>query len=270
MKKLLRSRLNSQAQRGRLNNRLRKFAFETFEQRILLDGGLANSVVSEVERQEILAGLAQVASWSDSLSSTGRLSQPIALVNQSIGESVGFRTLLETQLIAPVSAATAGGVGTTSDAIVAALKSLTFNSASVRVTVDPLSVTGGRLTDVSGDEFQFSLAFDAVRTISTGLNLGQQVADAGISLDPAARVSLDASLRFIFTFGVNLTPGLPTNQRFFIRPQTISLGEMVHEASFTAPAKVGLLATLLLCGKASQEHPLVDRGIVNRARTRSL
>ena len=175
-----------------------------------------NSALSEVERQEVLAGLSQVAGWTESLSSTGRLSQPNAIINRSIGDSVGFRSLLETQLVAPLNLSTGGGAGTTSDAIVAALKSLTFNSPSVRITVDPLSVTGGRLTDVSGDELQFTLAFDAVRTISTGLNLGQQVTDAGLSLDPAARVSLDASLHFVFTFGVDL----PVEESDSVQPAT--------------------------------------------------
>ncbi len=254
MKRLLRSRstrtLFSKPKpcRALLDKRIRQLTFETFEQRLLLDGGLVNSVLTETQRQQILTGLGQVASWTDSLSTTGRLGQPVAVINQSIGQSVGLRSILETQLITPVNVATGGGVGTTTDAIVTALKGLSFNSSGLAITVNPASVTGGLLTGGGDNELQFNLTFDAVRTSSMGLNLGQQVVDAGLTLDSAARVSLNSTLHFVLTFGVDLTVGIPPDQQFFIRSQSLALGSSVHTTTLSTPAKIGLLGAAISNG----------------------
>ena len=125
------------------------------------------------------------------------------------------------------------------------------------VTVNPASVSGGLLGTAQGDELQFNLVFDAVRTDQVGVDLGSNVQNAGLQLDPSLRVTLHSELRFDFTFGFDMAPGLNAAEAFFVRVNALTLGETIHETNLNMPAKVGLLGgqvqggTLELAGAVS-------------------
>ena len=125
------------------------------------------------------------------------------------------------------------------------------------VTVNPASVSGGLLSTAQGDELQFNLVFDAVRADQVGIDLGSNVQNAGLKLDPSTRATLNSDLHFDFTFGVDLTPGLNAAEAFFVRVNALTLGETIHETNMNTPAKVGLLGgqvqggTLDLAGAVS-------------------
>src|SRR5204862_3092369 len=109
------------------------------------------------------------------------------------------------------------------------------------VTVDPASVSGGLLTSAQGDEFQFNLTLDATRTRQVGLDLGANVLNAGFHVDPATTVLLNSSLHFVFTFGIDLRPGLNPGDAFFVRVSALGESLAVHKSNLNSTALVGLL-----------------------------
>src|SRR6185369_13683107 len=137
----------------------------------------------------------------------------------------------------PLAAAPAA----TTDALVNALKGLSTTVSGLVVTVDPTSVSGGLLPSAQGDELQFNLTLDATRTRQAGLDLGANVLNAGLHLDPATTVPLTSSLHFGFTFGIDLRPGLNAGESFFVRVNTLGESVVVHKSNLNASAQVGLL-----------------------------
>src|SRR5207244_178387 len=113
--------------------RLRRVIFEQLEQRLPLDGGLASATLSSAQRQALLDGLNGVASWTDSLESFNKLAQQVSLVDTSIGQELAVHSLLQNQLIAPLTAASLP----TSDALVAVLNGLSITAGDLTVTVNP-------------------------------------------------------------------------------------------------------------------------------------
>ena len=231
----------------------RRLLFEPLESRIVLDGGLANAALSNAQQQTLRDGLQGLAAWTDTLSSFNKVGQPLAIIDKSIGQELALRSLLQNRLIAPLTAVPA----TSSDNLVNLLKGLSSSSPDLTVTVNPASVSGGLLSSAQGDELQFNLVFDAVRTDQVGIDLGSNVRNAGLELDPSTRATLNSDLHFDFTFGVDLTPGLNAAEAFFVRVNALTMGETIHETNVNTPAKVGLLGgqvqggTLDLAGAVS-------------------
>ncbi len=224
--------------------RRRQLRFEFLENRLLLDGELGNVLLTPGQRQALLDGLQGVAVWSDSLAGHQRAAQPIALVGKSIGQELAMRGILQNQLVQRVAAASIPNT----NALVDVLKNLSSTVGDLAVTVDPATVKGGLLTSPGGDELQFSLTFDAVRTRATGFDLGMHAQQAGLSLDASARANVRTDLRFDFTFGFDLTPGLPAAEAFFIRVNSLSLGQRVQETNWNVPGKVGILGVQVQAG----------------------
>lgn len=52
---------------------------------------------------------------------------------------------------------------------------------------------------------------------------------------------LRSDFHFDFTFGFDLTPGLSASEAFFVRVNSFSMGDSIHETSLNTPAKIGLL-----------------------------
>ena len=170
----------------------RRLVFEPLESRIVLDSGLANVALSSVQQQTLLDGLQGLAAWTDTLSSFNKVGQPLAIIDKSIGQELALRSLLQNQLIAPLNAAPA----TSTDNLVNLLKGLSSSSPDLTVTVNPAGVSGGLLSSAQGDELQFNLVFDAVRTDQVGIDLGSNVRNAGLELDPSTRATLNSESAF--------------------------------------------------------------------------
>src|SRR5436190_2850008 len=217
--------------------RIRRVIFEQLECRLLLDGGLTSAALSVAQRQQLLDGLTAVAAWTDTLGNSSKLAQQVSIVDTSIGQELAVRSLLQNQLIGPLTVAPAA----TTDAVVNALKGLSTTVGGLVVTVDPASVSGGLLTSAQGDELQFNLTLDATRTRQVGLDLGANALNAGLHLDSSTTVPLTSSLHFVFTFGIDLRPGLNAGDAFFVRISALGESVAVHKSNLNATAQVGLL-----------------------------
>src|SRR6185369_11061653 len=117
--------------------RFRRVIFEQLECRLPLDGGLTSAALSSAQRQALLDGLAGLAAWTDSLGNYGKLAQQVSIVDTSIGQELGVRSLLQNQLIGPLATAPAA----TTDALVNVLKGLSTTVGGLVVTVAPASVS---------------------------------------------------------------------------------------------------------------------------------
>ncbi len=232
-------RIASQKRRRRhgfQKTRRRQLVYEFFESRLMLDGELTNSALSALQRQTLLDGLSQVATWSGQLEQSSQLGLNLAALNKTLGQSVQLSNGIATGMVSPL----ASQPSINTDQFVQAIKGLT--NAVTGITVNPANVTGGRLSSPQGDEIQFNLKLELSRSTLVGLNLGQQLTDTGLKLDAPIQVPQSSNASFTFTFGLDLAPGLSAAQSFFIRPQALSLSTAVNASSISANAKLGLLA----------------------------
>ena len=132
----LRQRIRS-CDKRLLDVRRRRFLrFEQLEDRLLLDGGLANVALSAAQRQALVNGLQSVTTWFDTLSSFNKIAQPISIVDKSIGQELGLGSILQNQLTNRLASTSA----TTTNDVVNTLKGLSATAAGLTVTVNPVSL----------------------------------------------------------------------------------------------------------------------------------
>ncbi len=221
---------------------------ESLEARLLLSGDPINAPLSSVQRQALIAGLTDVANWTGSMASTQQLNLPLALVGQSIRQLANPSQMISTGIIAELNNTTQSALNT--DQFVAAIQNLSRTAGDLTITVNPANVTGGLVSSGLQNELQFQFAFEVVRQSSTNLaiDFGPSVAAMGWGLDGPLSLPLASRLQFGLTFGLDITPGLTSDQAFFIRPGSLSLGSSVNANNLNVPSKVGLLSASLIGG----------------------
>ncbi len=237
-------------------SRRREFAIELLETRLLLDADPINAPLSSAQRQSIISGLNDVASWASSLANTGQFATVLPLANQSIGQSANVGNMLTAGVVSYLDATSQSATNT--DQFVDAIEGLSRTAGELTIAVNPTSVTGGLVVDGPRTELQFTADFQVTRltNLNSKVDFGSSVANVGLSIDAELPIPIASQLSIAMTFGLDLTPGLTNDQSFFIRPTSLSLGTSVDTNSLAAPSKVGLLATQLIGGTIDMDARL--------------
>ncbi len=84
--------------------------------------------------------------------------------------------------------------------------------------------------------------------LSLAVNFGSNVEQAGLKIESALPLSVTSQLQFSLAFGLNLLPGLSSDEAFFIRPNNFSLGTSIDGTNLSGSSKIGLLASQLTGG----------------------
>ena len=132
------------------------------------------------------------------------------------------------------------------------------------IAVDPASVTGGIFTGPGRNELRFTANFNIQRQSSTvaPVDFGSNVPNAGLSIDSPLPLSTTSRLQFSVAFGLDLTPGLTSDQAFFIRPTNLTLSTSVDATNLSGNSKIGILATQLVGGNLDLDAS-VQVGFIN-------
>ena len=225
----------------------RILTFEVFEQRRLL-AGLINAPLTSVQRDALISGLTDVASWTQSETNTQQLNQPLAILNQSVSQLAQTQNMLQSGVIQPAVLAAQGATNT--DQFVAALAGLSHTQGDLTITVNPSSVVGGQQTTSLGDELMFSIVVDVRRQtpLNIPLSLGTGVQEAGLTAGSSVALQVESLLHFDFSFGIALDTNLASDQAFFLRPNSLTVGSSVNLSNLNLPAQIGMLDTQIVGG----------------------
>ncbi len=224
--------------------RRRLLVIETLENRL----PLAGDPLSASQRQELISGLGYLANWTDSLAGTQQLGFPLALSGKSVGELANLGQMINTGIVTHLNATSQQAVDT--DQFVTAIRGLSRTTGDLTITVNPASVTGGIVTGPGRNELQFAASFSIQRqnTSAVPVNFGTNVANAGLFVASSLPLTTTSQLQFTLAFGLDLRPGLTTDQSFFIRPSNLSIGTSIDAVSLTGDSKIGLLQAQLAGG----------------------
>jgi len=213
-----------------------KLLLEGLENRIA--PALVNYTLSDSQQEALVGGLQGIAQLGTNLDQYAQLGQMMSVVDQSLGSALNIGDILQNHLSIPLANVLPGGTATqNTDNVVTALTQLNYSANGLTVAVS--GVSGGE--NVSANEIQFNLVLDATRTTATNLDLGTGAAQYGLSVNSSASVQLTTRLAFGFTFGLDLTPGLPPSDQFFLSVQDLTASASAQLANANFGAEVGFL-----------------------------
>lgn len=207
----------------------------------------------------LLVGLQALVAWAEALDEFSYLGQPLPLVGLTVGEILDFGDLVRQVLKNPVETFLTTDLTPTTAELLGVLKGLSGNYGGLIVTVNPSNVSGGKFDAV--EEIRFDLSIQARRTErDLPLSLGADAAAYGISMDADIDVTFDTL--FDLAFGLDLTPGLPSTDRFFVEFQKLEISGGISTSSFASAVRVGLLEGTISGGVIDLELDL-DVNVVN-------
>ncbi len=217
--------------------------FEALEPRLLLSADLAPQAESQLQD-----GLAQLQTWAQTVGTVGELAKDIPGVGTTIGQAIDLAGVLQSRIVAPVTAYLDFAGTQTTDGVIAALESV----------LGAGTVTGDRY----GDEIRFDVVLDhtrqlADRPFALGATAGGLALTAGVD----GTIDVQADLDLNFSFGVNLADGLAPEERFFIRVNDFKAGASAN-ATLDFDLAVGFLGAHVT-GGTFVLNALLDVNIVN-------
>ena len=242
-------RRRSGAVRPAAKPRRQSFALEAIEPRVLM----SETPFSASQAAALTAGLQGLSTWADTLDHSGALAQSLptytqtdpnpAKIPDTLGDKVDVGTQVDTLLATPLKNYFAADPTPTLSELVTTLNA-----------VPHVSVTGS----ATGSEIALTVQLDAPVAPTTGKI---DVVDAanGIQAQTPLEVSVGEHLKFNFTFGLDLTPGLSASEAFFIRvpDNGLVLSAAGHKANIAGfDASVGFLDVTFGDGTANSKIDL--------------
>lgn len=208
-------RIQSPRPQHRGQRRRRRYSVERLENRVLLN--CVNAAITQAQKTALQTGLGGLVEWAQSLDEHGLVGQVLPVIGQALGQSNDIGQVLLDRFRTPIVNYFTGDPTPTTDELVAFIQNNLGGSANgVTVTVDP-GASGG-LCD--GTELAFTLGYHADRSLMAKPTLGPKGDALGITFDSS--VNFSADFDFLFTFGLDLTAGLPVADAFFIRDTSLS------------------------------------------------
>ena len=182
----------------RSKQRRHSVVFEQLEPRLLLSA----DPITEEQLQALQRGLEALADFGHRLDDFGDLDKTLPLVDASIGGALDVGDVLQMLLVTPASEYLQDDDTPTTDELAAALRGV-LASGTTELCVDAGFGVAGVL--VAQDELRFDVSFTATRSSDVSFDLGANAPSQGLRLDAPPTVSLETTLVFDFSFGVDLT-----------------------------------------------------------------
>src|SRR5688500_3869932 len=92
--------------------------------------------------------------------------------------------------------------------------------------------------------------------VTLPIDLGAAAAQLGVGVDAAATLALQAGLHFDFTLGIDLAPGLPAAEAFFIRVRELEATGKVQATDLDFGITAGFLAAGVQSGTVELDAAL--------------
>ena len=188
--------------------------------------------------EAILDGLSGLADFGDDVDSSSALSTQIPLLGKSVGDLVDVGGILRDRVLTPIEEFINSGDKPTTAQFIEALKGLGGTGNDVDISLDPTSITGG----LTGDELVFDLVFTATRTDTVSLDLGEEVADTGMSIEGSLETDVVTTFDFDVSFGVDINSLPSLSEAFFIRfNSTPTVSALIDTDSLAIAGQLGFL-----------------------------
>ncbi|MEY3231156.1 MAG: Bifunctional hemolysin/adenylate cyclase precursor, partial [Planctomycetota bacterium] len=201
---------------------------------------LGTSQIATIEQglqalRDTFADLAALGDWAASLPLI--TANDAARTPMTLGRALDLATLFDAQLITPVRTYLSQA-SPTSDGLVSALDTLSQTFGAV---------TGGLYN--GGTELRFNLDFRSSRTLANlPINLGTEAGPLGLRVDANGQVTMQASVAYSFSFGIDLAAGLGDAEAFFIRSGSLAAAASIAGTNLNFTANVGVLDVSILNG----------------------
>ena len=211
------------------------------------------AAISSTVVQGLKTGLQQFATWSDRIETLSAFTAEIPVVGDSIAEVIDISSLLKNQLVDPLVSYLDTDTTPTVEELTNRIRSLSATVGDLTFTIDPNSIASALL----GNDLSFNLKFEAIRTIATDFDLGEQAAtDFGVKLSGSTTVDLTGKIVFDFTFGYNTTNGLAPSEAFYIKVNELSASAIAQANNLNVGVEVGFLGAEVKNGSLSLDANL--------------
>jgi hypothetical protein len=209
--------------------------------------------LTAAQQNALVSGLQGLSQWTGQLATYAQLGQQLPLVGGTLGNLASVSTAVQAiyeQLNALPS-------GATPQQIVPDLQSISTTVGSLSISMVPDSASESQASD--GAPVLFTVDLQAQQTLNESVSLNSLVNYSQESFSGTTNISLQASLDFTFTFGIDESPNLTPAQMFLFQASSLTEQAQAFRTSVPAsptvpvnvPAQVGFLAGNIVGGSLS-------------------
>ena len=208
---------------------------------------------SPAKQIALIGGLEGLSQWTAQLATYAQLGQQLPLVADTLGDMANVSTALQglhdrlNTLVQNDQQSNPGGIPDSPNQIVADLQSLSTTVGAMAVSVS--SASGSEASDGAPVYFTFDL--HGQQTLSKSINLGSLVTSSQENVTGTASLSLQSSVDFTFTIGIDESPNLTPAQMFLFQPGTFTVQATGSAVIDNVAAQVGFLSGSISGGSLS-------------------
>jgi hypothetical protein len=188
---------------------------------------VGTSLINAADRELIVEGLKELQTALGMASQSGPLAQHLGLVDQTAGQQLDAADGVDAGLVDPAENYFATDPTPTHEELSAAIEESNGSPAA---------------TSSDANKKTHDVTFTKTKTIrAIPIDLGTLVDQLNLELDASATVDLDVTITVDLTFGMDQSPGVARDDKFFVRVRTLtgSLGIDASDVDFSA--RIGFL-----------------------------